>query len=99
MRQPRDDRLIDVLDGREAGLDHPDCGQQVWHQQRVDDEARPVRAVHHLLAQHRAGELLGPLQSRIRSHQCADELNQRQHRDRVEEVKAQYSARILRRRS
>ena len=42
VRAAGDHRGVDVLGGGEPGLDHPDRGEQVRDQQRVDDEAGPV---------------------------------------------------------
>ena len=55
-----DHRGVDVLGRGHAGLDHPDRGQQVRHQQGVDHEAGPVLAEHGLLAQPVLGERPAP---------------------------------------
>src|SRR5215207_5069264 len=56
VRAALDHPLVDVLLGGEAGLVHPDRGEQVRDQQRVDDEPGAVLRVDADLAQRVLGE-------------------------------------------
>ena len=51
---------VDLRRRGEAGLDHPDRGEQVGHQQGVDQEACPVLAVHDVFVELPDAERLGP---------------------------------------
>ncbi len=86
-------RLVDILDCGEAAFHHSDRRQQIRHQQSVDHEAGPVRAAHHLLAQHRRSancSVRAAAASEVT--RVLDQFDQRQHRHRVEEVQAQHPA-------
>ena len=85
--------VVDVLAGRDAGLEHPDRGEQVGHQQRVDHEARAVLGADRVLAEHVGDQLLGAQQCLLAGGERRDQLDELLHRGRVEEVDAEHVVR------
>ena len=89
-------RSIEVLTGGETRLVGADRTREIGDEQRVRDEARTVADDDRLLAQ-ADGEFADVLDELHVGQQRVDDLDERQHRRRVEEVHADDARRLLRR--
>lgn len=92
MRAAVDHAVVDDLGGREAGVEHPDGGEEVREEQGVHDEAGPVGGCDRLLAEDVLREGQGPLAHPRFGEHRVDDLYQRHDRCRVEEVHAEHLA-------
>jgi hypothetical protein len=81
---------VDALGRGVPGLQHPDGGQQVGHQQRVDHETRPVGRADRCLAEHAGDEGVGAFCHVLAGKDRRDHLDQLLHRRGVEEVQADH---------